>query len=435
MGKKKFRPPKGFRDFPPDIMLLRKEVLSRIERVFQRYGFDPIETPILEYWEVMAGKYGEEAENKLMWRFKDPWSDRWYALRYDLTVPLARYLATHSETPLPFKRYHIGPVWRHEDPQRGRYREFYQCDVDIVGSPYPEADAEIINVIDSVMKEFNFSNYVIRLSDRRILKAILEIELGLKDSIPIYRAIDKLDKIGLNGVKGLLLKSGLSPDDVGKIIDIISIEGSNEEVLNTIESKYGSSKLVKESLTHLRGILEFVEDESHIKIDLSLVRGLDYYTGPIHETVVSKPKIGSLSGGGRYDDLLEMFLGKKVPATGGSIGVERLIDAGIELGVFKLSKKTITQVYVVVMNEECMRYALDVVKALRNAGINTSFDVTRSKEEKQRKYAKKLNIPILIFIGDKEVSNNTVTIYVRERNERLEVKKESMIKEVKKYIP
>lgn len=433
MGNR-LRPPKGFRDFTPEVMLLRKKVLSRIEKVFQKYGFDPVDTPILEYWEVLSGKYGEEAENKLMWRFKDPWSNKWFALRYDLTVPLARYLASHPQTPLPFKRYHIAPVWRHEEPQKGRYREFYQCDVDIVGSPYPEADAEILNVINSVMKEFNFKNYVIRLSDRRILKAILEKEFGLNNSLPVYRIIDKLDKIGLEGVKRKLRALNLNENFVSKIINIISIKGSLEEILDLLEEKYGVNKLIKESVEHLRGIIEFLDDASHITIDLSLVRGLDYYTGPIYEVVVKEPKIGSLSGGGRYDDLIGMFLGKKIPATGGSIGVERLIDAGLELGIFSISEKSVTKVFVVSIEEAYKKYALKIVRMLRYANISTSFDVMRVNEEKQRRYAMKLRIPVLVFIGKKEVESGKVTLYFRDKGMRLEVPEKDVVDTIKKTL-
>lgn len=433
MGNR-LRPPKGFRDFTPEVMLLRKKVLSRIEKVFQKYGFDPVDTPILEYWEVLSGKYGEEAENKLMWRFKDPWSNKWFALRYDLTVPLARYLATHPQTPLPFKRYHIAPVWRHEEPQKGRYREFYQCDVDIVGSPYPEADAEILNVINSVMKEFNFKNYVIRLSDRRILKAILEKEFGLNNSLPVYRIIDKLDKIGLEGVKRKLRALNLNENFVSKIINIISIKGSLEEILDLLEEKYGVNKLIKESVEHLRGIIEFLDDASHITIDLSLVRGLDYYTGPIYEVVVKEPKIGSLSGGGRYDDLIGMFLGKKIPATGGSIGVERLIDAGLELGIFSISEKSVTKVFVVSIEEAYKKHALKIVRMLRYANISTSFDVMRVNEEKQRRYAMKLGIPVLVFIGKKEVESGKVTLYFRDKGMRLEVPEKDVVDTIKKTL-
>ncbi|MEM4556214.1 MAG: ATP phosphoribosyltransferase regulatory subunit, partial [Acidilobaceae archaeon] len=195
------RLPRGFRDFPPEVMIVRKKVIEKIASVFERYGFDPIDTSIIEYWETLAGKYGEEAESKLIWRFKDPWSEREYALRYDLTVPLARFIAMRPDISLPFKRYHIAPVWRHEEPQKGRYREFYQCDADIVGSPYPEADAEILDLVVDVLKEIGFRDFKVLINDRRILSGVFENELRLSDPIPVYRIIDKLDKIGAEGVR------------------------------------------------------------------------------------------------------------------------------------------------------------------------------------------------------------------------------------------
>jgi histidyl-tRNA synthetase len=175
---------------------------QRLSRFSRGTDFDPLDTPVLEYWETLAGKYGEEAEGKLIWRFTDSWSGREYALRYDLTVPLARFIASRRDIPLPFKRYHVGPVWRHEEPQRGRYREFYQCDADIVGSPYPEADAEILNLTVDLLRELGFHNFKVRVNDRRLLSGVFEEELGIGNPLPVYRVIDKLDKIGLEGVRG-----------------------------------------------------------------------------------------------------------------------------------------------------------------------------------------------------------------------------------------
>jgi histidyl-tRNA synthetase len=360
------RPPRGFRDFTPDLMILRKRLFSKLEEVFQRYGFDPIDTPAVEYWETLAGKYGEEAESRLIWRFEDPWSGRKYALRYDLTVPLARFITNHQEIPLPFKRYHIGPVWRHEEPQKGRYREFYQCDADIIGSPYPEADAEIVNLAIDAIKALGFeSGFKVRLNDRRLLKGIFEEELGLQDPLDVYRIIDKLDKIGIEGVKNELLnKVGLSKGLVDKIVEIISIEGRPNEILDEVERKYGKNENVKVATDHLRELLDLVRQEEFVILDLSLVRGLDYYTGPILEVVLDRPRIGSVAGGGRYDNLIGMFLGKDLPATGVSIGIERIIDAGLELGIYNLNVKTLTKIQVIVLDKNSYKYAWDVTYRL-----------------------------------------------------------------------
>ncbi|MFP3227264.1 MAG: histidine--tRNA ligase [Caldisphaera sp.] len=431
---KEFRPPRGFRDFPPEIMILRKSLISKLENVFKKYGFDPLDTPSVEYWETLSGKYGEEAENRLIWRFKDPWSEREYALRYDLTVPLARFISSHLDLQMPFKRYQIGPVWRHEEPQKGRYREFYQCDADIVGSPYPEADAEMINLIIDAVKSLGFeSGFDVRINDRRLLSGIFEQELNIKSPITIYRIIDKLDKIGIDNVKKELSQL-LNNDVVEKIIDLISMKGKPNEIVENIDKKYGKNTLVKNAYDHLNEMLGLVNNKDKVVIDLSLVRGLDYYTGPIYEVVLKEPKIGSVSGGGRYDNLAGIFSGKQIPATGGSIGIERIIDAGLELGIYNLDKKTFTEIQIIFIEKETFKYAWDVANLLRFNGYNVKIDLNRSKEDQQRKKANKLKIPLLIFVGKKEKETNTVTIYNTKTNERINVNISEIAVKIKNLI-
>ncbi len=427
------RPPRGFRDFTPDVMILRKKVIERIEDIFQRYGFDPIETPVIEYWDVLRGKYGEEAESKLVWRFNDPFSGREYAFRYDLTVPLARYLATHRNTLLPFKRYHIGRVWRHERPQKSRYREFYQCDVDIVGSPYPEADAEILNITIDVLDSFGFRDYVIRVNDRRLLRGIFEVELGIREVYPVYITIDKLDKIGKEEVLKRL-SSMLDRGRVKCIEEVLAMRGEPYKVLEMVSERFGGIEVVKEAVRYLEEMLDYVKDVSKIMLDLSMVRGLEYYTGPIYETVVEKPRIGSLAGGGRYDELIGLFLGRKVPATGTTIGVDRLVDAGVELGLFRLDKKTVTQVYVIVLHEDVRRVGWRIANSLREHGFRVAVDVARLKIDKLRKYVRNLGVPILVYLGRREVEKSTATIYVRDTGERIEVKQEELVQTLQKLI-
>jgi histidyl-tRNA synthetase len=410
--------PRGFRDFPPPMMILRKRVLSKIEEIFRRYGFDPIETPSLEYWETVKGKLGEEAENKLMFIFPDFFSKEWYTLRYELTFPLARYVAMHPETPLPFKRYHIGNVWRHEEPQKGRYREFLQCDADIVGSPYPEADAEVISVNIDAMKSFNFENFRVRLNDRRLLTGVFEEELGINNPFPIYRAIDKLDKIGVDGVKGELARLGAHESLIGRIMELISTRGSFNEISNTFR-RIENDK-VKVALDHLEEIFSIVSDDRLI-FDLSLVRGLDYYTGPVFETSVSEPRIGSLAGGGRYDRLIGLYSGKDVPATGVSLGVERLIDAGLELGIFDLSERSYTDVFIVSVRRENWRYAWRISRILRERGFSTSLDLMRRSQSAQREYANKIGAKVIAFVGPSEEETETVTLYSRDLRKTVKI--------------
>lgn len=310
------KPPSGFRDFEPGDMILRKKVINSIENIFIRYGFDPIETPVLEHWEVFEGKYGKEAESKLMYKFRDPWSEKWFALRFDLTVPMARFFAL-KRPPLPFKRYHIGRVWRHERPQKGRYREFWQADVDIVGSPYPEADAELLDLSIDVMLNLGFKNFVIKLNDRRILRGVFEEEFELNNVIEVYRVIDKLDKIGFDGVKREFYKIGLSEKVIENILELISREFDVGESIRKLQEEFPHNNSVQEGINHLIDIIDYLGSKRNfIKFSLNMVRGLDYYTGPVWEIVLDGIKIGSVAGGGRYDNLIEKYAGTSYPATG-----------------------------------------------------------------------------------------------------------------------
>jgi histidyl-tRNA synthetase len=415
------RPPRGFRDVPPELAILRKEIISRLEAVYRRYGFDPLETPAVEHWEVLAGKYGEEAEQRLIWRFKDPWSDREYALRYDLTVPLARYVASHPEMPLPFKRYQIAPVWRHEEPQRGRYREFYQADVDIVGSPYPEADAEVINVIVDAMEAIGVSGgFRVMINDRRVLAGLFEEELGLSDPLPVYRAIDRLDKVGPEGVRAELERL-LGAPAASRVMEFLSFRGEPRDVLERLRREHGSNKRAVEGIEHLAQVVDLVKRPSALVFDMALVRGLDYYTGPILEVVLDRPAIGSVAGGGRYDNLIGLLAKRQVPATGASIGLDRLIDAGVEAGLFSTSKRTYTQVVVVNVTPESFRYAWRVADQLRSWGFSVRADLMRSGQDVQRRKASRWGVPVLAFVGPQEESANTVTFYSQSKGERVTV--------------
>ena len=423
-------PPRGMRDFPPEMAILRKRVFEKIEKIFQSFGFDPIVTPIVEYWETLKGKYGDEAENKLIWRFRLPYSNKEYALRYDQTVPLARFFA-RFQPKLPFKRYVIDRAYRYEEPQKGRYREFWQADVDIIGSPYEEADAEILDIIDKVFREFNFSNYTIKLNDRRLLAGIFEDDLNLKGErlLQVYRAIDKLDKIGLDGVREELRKLNLENGIIEKILNTIELKG--EEALDFVEQRYNNS-LVKEAVSSLRKIID-ITNAQNVQIDLSLVRGLDYYTGMIFEAVVSKPRIGSLSGGGRYDNLISLFMNKKVPAVGGTIGVERLIDAGLELGIFKTDKKTLTDIAVIYVGNT-YKVARKIANDLRESGLNVYIDLMRRNFKKQMDYVIEKDIRYLIIVGEKDLAENKITFQDRLLNKREKVDLENIVNFVKSKL-
>jgi histidyl-tRNA synthetase len=432
VSKKDLNPVKGTRDFSPEIQILRKKVFEKIEKIFQKYGFDPMETPIIEKWEILKGKYGEEAENRLIWRFKLPYSEQEFGLRYDLTVPLARYVAKYRPK-LPFKRYHIGRVFRYEEPQKGRYREFWQCDIDIVGSNSPLADAEILNVTIDVFEEFGFKNYTIKINDRRLLRGIFEKSLGIKDYskiLKIYRIVDKLEKIGKEKVISELKMLNLSNDTIKKIDELIeTTKLRNEEILNYL-GKYEIDE-VKEAIKTLEKILDFVKKQEKLKIDLSLVRGLDYYTGMIYEAIVNEPKIGSLAGGGRYDELIGMFTKEKIPAVGGSIGIERLIDAGLELKIFKTDKKTYSQVGIIYTNVE-IKKILEIADILRKNEINV-FVPLESYEGivKGIKEFDRRGINLAIIIGKKELEEGKLTLQNLKTREKYKVDVQEAIKMIK----
>jgi len=405
--------PSGLRDFSNEIKILRNKIFSKIEEIFKRFGFDPIETPTIEYWDIMKGKYGEEAENKLIWRFKLPYSDKEYALRYDQTIPLARFFSNHRPN-LPFKRYVIDKSYRYENPQKGRYREFYQADFDIVGSKEPESDAEILNIVNFIFKEFNFSNYKIVINDREFLRFVFEKNLNINEEKikKVYTIIDKLDKIGIENVKREL--NNVVGELSDKIVEIISLK--NQEVIDYL-SKYEE---ISKEINYFNNILDLLNDKSKIEINLSLVRGLDYYTGMIYEAIVEKPRIGSLSGGGRYDNLLKLFTNEEIPAVGGSIGVERLIDVGIELGIFKIDKKTYTEICVVYF-EDTFKDAWNICNKLREIGLNCYIDLMRRDFDKQIKYAVDKDIRFLLIVGKKELSENNVLLQDRYTKEKIKI--------------
>ena len=433
ISKRDLNPVKGTRDFPPEIQILRKNIFEKIERIFQKYGFDPIETPLVERWEVLKGKYGEEAENRLIWRFKLPYSEQEFGLRYDLTVPLARFVAKYRPK-LPFKRYHIGRVFRYEEPQKGRYREFWQCDIDIVGSNSPLADAEILNVTIDIFEEFGFKNYTIKLNDRRLLRGIFENFLAIKDYstiLKVYRIIDKLEKIGKEKVIKEIKALNLSKEAIEKIDELIeTTKLSNEEILTYLKNFRIAE--VENAIKNLTEILDLIKKPEKIKIDLSLVRGLDYYTGMIYEAIVTEPKIGSLSGGGRYDELIGMFTKEKIPAVGGSIGIERLIDAGLELKIFKTDKKTYSQVGIIYTKDVNVKKVLEIADILRKNEINV-FVPLESYEgilEGIKEFDKR-KIKFAIIVGKKELEEGKLTLQNLETREKFKVDVQEAIKMIK----
>ena len=384
---------KGFRDFSPKKMAIRQKVFNIVKNVFESYGFVPIETPSLEYAEILLSKLGTEA-NKLVYNFKDK-GNRDVALRYDLTVPLSRFIAQYPNIPKPFKRYQIQPVWRADKPRKGRYREFTQCDIDSVGSKSPLADAEIIAIIYTIFQKIGFEKFIIRVNSREILFSIMKNAGVPQDKVlSAIQSIDKLDKISFEQVKQELTEKNIKPQIIEKIFQSIKKAKPDaflEEVLSLVK-KMGVPK-------------------NFLKFDPFLARGLDYYTGPIYEAVVEKPKIGSIAGGGRYDELIGMFTEKDIPACGTTIGIDRIVDAIQELNLWPEISSTNTKVLITIIDKSFLSQCIKISQVLRSENINNEIYLDfETRLEKQLKYANKKEIPFVVIIGKKEIEKNQLTL-------------------------
>ncbi len=409
---------KGMRDFPPEEAILFEEVIERIRNVMIRYGFDPIITPIVEYWDVLKGKYGDEAESKEIWRFRTVWSKKEYGLRYDLTVPLARFYSRfYDRIKLPFKRYQIGRVYRYEEPQRGRYREFWQADADIIGSDTPESDAEVLNLFREIMEELGFENFLIRISNRRIFEKVIE-KFGVIDRERAYRIIDKKDRMSREEFSK---KVSEVVRDYEGFLNLLEIKDYLEflEEVGRIIGEDGEVERMYE-------VYDFLFRRRRYCFDLSIVRGLEYYTGMVFE-IFLKEFNKAVGGGGRYDDLVGMFIGRRVPAVGGSVGVSRLLEfVGFE------RKKTRTKIAVVPVKRENFGYAWEVCYKLREMGISTYIDLNRKGFREQFEYIDQKGIRYVVIVGDREEAEEKIRIKDRERREEFELKLDELekIKEI-----
>ena len=426
-GGRPVRPPqvlKGMRDILPQQMLLRQHVISTFRRVFERYGFEPIETPVLEYLDVLTGKYGED--EKLIYHFTDR-GGREVGMRYDLTVPLARFVATHRhELSFPFKRYHIEPVFHADRPQRGRYRQFWQCDADIVGTASMLADAEVIMVWIDALSAIHMPNFVIHINHRKLLQSMAQFA-GVPDAqaVTIHRAIDKLAKIGRDGVREEMLQNGISPEAADRVLDLVELEGEPGVVLAELRTRLAGNQLAEEGIADLEELFRYLgelnADPKHYCLDLALARGLDYYTGPVFEAMVSEPNIGSLGGAGRYDHLIGMFLGEDIPATGASLGLERIIDVIQELNLLP-QPQTVTDVLVTIFGDEGLGASLGFVSQLRAAGINAEVYLGERRDlRRQMQYADRKGIPLAAFLGPEEIAAGMVNVRVMATGEQFTV--------------
>jgi histidyl-tRNA synthetase len=411
------RLPRGMRDILPEQMMLRRYVIRAFEEIFEAYGFEPLQTPALELRETLMGKYGPDAE-KLIYDARHREGKEELSLRYDLSVPLARVVAMYPNLPRPFKRYQIAPVWRAERPQKGRYREFYQCDADIVGTSSMAADAEIISLIHEALTRLGFRNFVILLNDRKLLTG-----LGRYSGVPepllgsLYRAIDKSDRLGLEGVQEEMRRYGIPEEAIARMLELLRIEGDHAEILGELSRRMQAAEIPEglEGIRELEALLRFVEamgvPSERYRISFTMVRGLEYYTGPIFETVVTEPKIGSITGGGRYDGLVGLFARQSVPMTGTSFGIERIIDVIQELGMAPPDlPRTPVQVLVTVFDEPRMGASIALAQAFRRAGLKVMLYFEPRRLEAQLRYAHQKGIPFVAILGPDEEARGVVTV-------------------------
>ncbi len=414
MAKPKIEPrlPKGMRDFLPGEMIKREYVFNIVREVFHLYGFEPLQTPVLELRDTLMGKYGEDAE-KLIYQAQHPGGKEEVALRYDLTVPLARVVAQYpNEIALPFRRYQLAPVWRAERPQRGRYREFYQCDADIVGASGMNADAEIISLIVTALTRLGFTSFSIKINSRRLLTAIGQFA-GVEGAAlaELYRSIDKFDKIGADGVREELIKRGLPAEAVTRIMDLITTH--TDSPLDFLDDALNALPDARAAIRQLRDLAGWLEalgvPKTAYAFDFTMVRGLGYYTGPIFETIITEPNLGSITGGGRYDDLVGLFKGESVPTVGTSLGIERIIDLMEALNLYPPNiGGTVVQVMVTVFDDTTQVESARLTAELRAAGIRTELYMLDRPLGKQIGSADKKGVPLVAILGADEIAAGVV---------------------------
>lgn len=403
---------KGFRDYLPGQMLLRQRIIALFREVFERHGFEPLDTPVLEYLEILTGKAGEN--EKLMYHFADQ-GGREIGLRYDLTVPLARVVAMHqNDLVFPFKRYHIAPVWRAEKPQRGRFREFWQCDADIAGSASMLADAEVVSIMAEALTAVGLPNFTILINDRRLLEA-LAISAGVPNerATTIYRAIDKLGKIGRDGVGRELAAAGVEASAIDRVLDLVTLTGQPDELLAELRSRLADIPRAIEAVDELGELFAYLPSfgvkAGTYKLDLSLARGIDYYTGPVYEASVTEPNVGSVAGAGRYDRLVGTFLGRTVPATGISLGLERIIEVVEEFGLLPVPKTTAE--VMVASFPDTISDAAEIATTLRQTGLHVDLSLQPNRGlGDQLRYAGRKEIPLVAIVGSEELAANEVTL-------------------------
>ena len=432
----KIQPVRGMRDILPEEMIQRQNVLNEIRKAFELYGFLPLETPAIERWELLSAKgAGGPEVLEETYRFEDK-AGRLIGLRYDLTVPLARVVASNPNLPMPFKRYQISRVWRYGDVARGRLREFWQADADIVGSKDMLADAEVVACAITAFKRLGFKEFTVRLNHRKILSALIRYS-GVEESkiFDAYRAIDRLDKVGLIGVEKELLLRGISTESAGKILDLIGLRGDAEKVLDEAEELLHRDEEGTEGIEDLRNLISYLGKmnvEPKFNVDLSLARGLDYYTGPIFEVSCAEG-VGSLAGGGRYDKLIGLISSRDVPATGVSLGVERIIEVMRERGMLNIEKSKV-KVFVAKAGEGLTDEVLKLVNMLRESDVSAEFDLRGRSLRKQLEYADSRGINYVLIVGRRELEKGLIKLRDMSNRVEMEVPVKDLIEKIKSML-
>lgn len=426
--------PKGTRDFGPEEMSKRLYIIDTIKKIFKKYGFMPLETPALENLSVLTGKYGDEGD-QLLFRVlnsgnflsktnEDDFQQGYQSLtpkiaekglKYDLTVPFARYVVMNQhKIAFPFKRYQIQPVWRADRPQKGRYREFYQCDADVVGTNSLVAEAELLALVQEVYQKLQFEDYLISLSNRKVLEGIAEI-CGAQANFSTFSVIlDKLDKIGKEKVFEELKTLGLTEEGLANLDQVISLEGSNKSKLESLSSMFEQSEIGNQGIQEMYEVLEnlsalrFLTDK--VNVDFTLARGLSYYTGMIYEVKPTTIKMGTITAGGRYDNLTGVFGLKDMSGVGVSFGIDRIYDTLEELDLFPEQQQDQTQVLIVSFDKESIVHSLSLLEQLRKAEISSEVYPEPAKLKKQMGYADKKNIPYVILVGSDEMKDQVYTL-------------------------
>jgi histidyl-tRNA synthetase len=426
--------PKGTRDFSPEIMYRRQFIFNTIRQIFERYGFQPMETPALENLSVLTGKYGEEGDQLLfkilnsgdfLSEVQSPDFESGYkkltpkisekGLKYDLTVPFARFVVMNRHLlAFPFKRYQIQPVWRADRPQKGRYREFYQCDADVVGTDSLLCEAEIVRMIEEVLAGLGIESFVIKMNNRKILSGLAQIAGAEGKETDLAVAIDKLDKIGIEKVREELVERGFTSENLELLLPVLNLQGNFEEKTSQLEHLFSTSETGKQGLAEVRTVMTYLAnmgfEHPNLELDISLARGLSYYTGAIFEVKATGVQIGSLSGGGRYDNLTGAFGLPGVSGVGISFGVDRLYDVMEELGLFPENTAVSTQILITALDDKTFAYGLKVLSLFRENGKRAELYPEPVKLKKQLDYANARNIPFVAVLGSEEQANGEISL-------------------------